>query len=454
MATNTYVALDKVTVSGTSTATITFSSIPSTYTDLVIVGNLGSETTNAFPYLQFNGDTGSNYSYTELYGNGTNAYSVRVSNHTQLFNNDVSVKQGSVNSNVIYQIMNYSNTTTYKTSLTRQNTVDAADYNGALAAVGLWRNTAAITSVSIKLTRGGTGYNFSSGSTFSLYGIKAATALTTKATGGTIVQAADGYVYHTFTSSGTFTPTSALSADVIVVAGGGGGGHQYGGGGGAGGFLIQSGRSMSATGYTVTIGAGGSGGNSAAGSNGNNSVLDTITAIAGGGGGNAFTGTVNPNGSNGGSGGGGTKNPSTTGTAGTATQGNSGGATGYGNNGGTSSSNYSGAGGGGAGAAGASTASGGGGGNGAGGTSFTNYAIINAMGSATGTGQLSGGNYYYAAGGCGNNSVTQGLGGGGIGGYTATSAQANTGSGGGGGTDTGGPGGNGASGIVIVRYLG
>jgi hypothetical protein len=75
---------------------------------------------------------------------------------------------------VIYQIMNYSNTTTYKTSLTRQNTVDAADYNGTLTAVGLWRSTSAITSVAIQLTRGGSAYNFTSGSIFTLYGIKAA----------------------------------------------------------------------------------------------------------------------------------------------------------------------------------------------------------------------------------------------------------------------------------------
>jgi len=171
---STYTPIATTTVSGTSTSTVTFSSIAGTYTDLVIIGNLGSETTNAFPYLQFNGDTGTNYSITQLYGNGTSVVSSRVSSSAQLFNSDISVKQGAINSNVLYQIMNYANTTTYKTSLARQNTVDAADYNGSLAAVGLWRNTAAITSVSIKLTRGGTAYNFSTGSTFTLYGIAAA----------------------------------------------------------------------------------------------------------------------------------------------------------------------------------------------------------------------------------------------------------------------------------------
>jgi len=58
----TYEPIATTTVSGSSTSTVTFSSISGTYTDLVIIGNLGSQTTNAFPYLQFNGDTGSNYS--------------------------------------------------------------------------------------------------------------------------------------------------------------------------------------------------------------------------------------------------------------------------------------------------------------------------------------------------------------------------------------------------------
>ena len=170
----TYEPISNVTLT-TGTPTVTFSTIPGTYTDLILVCNIGSDTSNAFPYLQFNSDTTSNYSYTELYGNGSNAYSVRSSNTTQLFNNDVSMKQGAVNSNAIYQIINYANTTTYKIALVRQNTLDAADYNGTLAASGVWRKTPeAITRIDVKATRSGSGYNFTTGSTFVLYGIKAA----------------------------------------------------------------------------------------------------------------------------------------------------------------------------------------------------------------------------------------------------------------------------------------
>jgi hypothetical protein len=69
----------------------------------------------------------------------------------------------------IMQIMNYSNATTNKTVIARQNTGGSA--SGAAAHVGLWRNTAAITAITIICYNG---INFVSGSTFTLYGIKAA----------------------------------------------------------------------------------------------------------------------------------------------------------------------------------------------------------------------------------------------------------------------------------------
>lgn len=159
---------------GSAQDTVTFSNISGSYTDLILVVNSASDSTNAFTYIVFNGDTGANYSFTQLYANGSSTYSSRQNNYALLFNSDVSMTQSTVAFNAIYQIMNYSNTTTFKTTLLRQNGVTAADYNGTLAAVGLWRNTSAITSVSVKATRGGVNYNFTTGSTFTLYGISAA----------------------------------------------------------------------------------------------------------------------------------------------------------------------------------------------------------------------------------------------------------------------------------------
>jgi len=152
------------TTLGSTTASVTFSSIAGTYTDLVIVcGSLKYVTGDDDAFVRFNGDTGSNYSWTQLNGNGATASSNRGSSTT-----GIRSINGMSTSNVgttIINVQNYNNSTTYKTTLSRHST----DFAGAF--VGLWRNTAAITSVTIvNLGAGG----FASGSTFTLYGIKAA----------------------------------------------------------------------------------------------------------------------------------------------------------------------------------------------------------------------------------------------------------------------------------------
>ena len=76
------------------------------------------------------------------------------------------------------------------------------------------------------------------------------------ATGGTITTVGS-YKVHTFTSSGTFTPSADGTVDIMLVAGGAAGGSNLGGGGGAGGVLVSTGVSVSNQGYTITIGAGG-----------------------------------------------------------------------------------------------------------------------------------------------------------------------------------------------------
>jgi hypothetical protein len=443
MATNTYVALDKVTV-GTATSSVTFSSISSAYTDLVVIGaNLVAATGNPNVDIRFNGDTGSNYSCTILEGNGTSATSTRKTNRSAGIVDGDAVSLGGTNpSTIIWNIMNYSNATTYKTVLVRGNELSTT-YPGVTAAVGLWRNTNAITSLDIIL--GGGGSNFAVGSTFSLYGIKSEAAAA-KATGGYITSDAT-YFYHTFPASGTFTPTQSITADMLVIAGGGGGSSDDGGGGGAGGLLAYSSQSLTATGYTCTVGAGGAGGNGTQASQGANSQFGALTASVGGGYGST---TVSPAGT-GGSGGGGGRGGGSVGGSATSGQGNAGG-NGI-NNSGTG-------GGGGAGAAGTSATSAVGA---AGGVGLSTYS---SWGLATGTGENVSGTYYFAGGGGGgsNNTGTYpsgGYGGGGAGGpYTnpgnGTAGTVNTGGGGGGGSGGYGVSTNGAaggSGIVIVRYL-
>ncbi len=164
---STYTPIATTTFSSTATSH-TFSSIPSTYTDLIVVmGVIPAATVGYAPWFQFNGDTGSNYSFTWLQGDGSSATSGRQTSQTKGFTGWSIGLSGS--SNVIASIQNYSNTTTFKTYIDRINET-AGSYPGAGATVGLWRSTAAINSIKIGTDGGG----FASGSTFTLYGIKAA----------------------------------------------------------------------------------------------------------------------------------------------------------------------------------------------------------------------------------------------------------------------------------------
>jgi hypothetical protein len=451
MATNTYVALDKVTV-GTATPSITFSSIPQGYTDLVVVMSPATTHTLAtFPYMRFNSDSGSNYSYTEVNGNGTSATSFRDVNQTIGWTSPqmASISNTLGDNTTIANIMNYSNATTYKTYLSRANRAGSTlDYQGVEAAVGLWRSTAAITSVLIGNRRGGVDYNFAVGSTFSLYGIRAEGAAFAR---GGIVTSDANYYYHTFLASGTFTPVSNITTEVLVVAGGGSQGAFYGAGGGAGGLRGLSAQSMtSGTAYTVTVGGGGAStgaSTSSRGNNGTNSSISgtgfsTITASGGGGGAGAYTGLPFAGGSGGG---GNTYSGIMAGGAG-----NAGGYTpveGYaGEQGNSASPNFGGAGGG-AGQAGGTN------GSGIGGDGSSAYS---AWGLATGTGENVSGTIYYAGGGSGNTPPKAGGKGGGgdntaRNGFSAWVGHTNTGGGSGSAADNNGY--AGGSGIVIIRYL-
>ena len=164
----TYEPIATTTLS-TATATVTFSSISGSYTDLVLVCNIAQATSNNSLRMRYNSDTGSNYSWTNLQGDGSAASSARASNQTSGLMAETTGST-SLELVVIAHIQNYSNATTYKTHIGRGNRASAL----VDATVGLWRSTAAITS--IDLAMGGTfpTNNFASGSTFTLYGIKSA----------------------------------------------------------------------------------------------------------------------------------------------------------------------------------------------------------------------------------------------------------------------------------------
>jgi hypothetical protein len=179
---NTYEAIATNTVSGSSTTTVTFSSIPQTYTDLVLVMSVRASavTFNNMNFMNttLNSDTSAIYSPTFLYyrntGGGASAISSRGTNENNFNLGGIATNNfgSSIFSTYTINFMNYSNTTTNKTVLARIATGgDLTAMDDAWAAVGLYRSTSAISTISVSPSSSG---NFVAGSTFSLYGIKAA----------------------------------------------------------------------------------------------------------------------------------------------------------------------------------------------------------------------------------------------------------------------------------------
>ena len=450
---DTYTLLEKITVGAAGASSVTFTSIPQTYTDLQILVSARSTRTSDFRdelFIRFNSDSGNNYSVRDLNGSGSTAgtSSSLTTNYLKRGTTPTDNATASTFSNNTIYIPNYTGSNQKSVSTEEVTENNSATNNYLDLRAGLWTGTSAITSISLTPE---VGPNFAQYSTFYLYGIAKdgvtpAPSSAPYATGGDSILFDGTYWIHTFTSSGTFTPKKALTCDYLVVAGGAGGGgtpsnSRGAGGGGAGGLRstvtatggggsLESALSLAAnTGYTVTVGAGGSGGASATiGSNGSNSVFSTITSTGGGGG-----SKNEANAANGGCGGGASALNFTAGT-GTANQG-------YGGGTGTAASGVYGA--------------GGGGGAGAVGSNG-NASVGGAGGSGVAT-SISGSSVTYAGGGAGGvyNTNTAASGGSGGGGNTGAAATANTGGGGGGGSGLStltNLGSNGGSGIVIVRY--
>jgi len=158
----TYEPISTTTL-GSAAASVTFSSIPQTYTDLVLIASTQTSN-NVDVFMRFNSDTANNYSSTNIVGNGTSASSTRLSSRS-----DIIIMSGNPSTSIstyVLNIFNYTNATTYKSCLIRSNLGDRV-----AAIVGLWRATpAAITTINIRVDTG----TFNTGSTFTLYGIKAA----------------------------------------------------------------------------------------------------------------------------------------------------------------------------------------------------------------------------------------------------------------------------------------
>jgi hypothetical protein len=168
-----YESIATVTVGSGGSSTITFSSIPSTFTHLQIRGIArGSRSDQADGIIaQYNSDTGANYSWHELQGSGSSVTAVGVPNVAYIGMQDSMAAQtggASIFGVLVIDILDYANTNKYKT----QRSLTGNDRNGAgyvNFSSGSWRNTNAITSIDLKALYG-TG--FAQYTTFALYGIK------------------------------------------------------------------------------------------------------------------------------------------------------------------------------------------------------------------------------------------------------------------------------------------
>jgi hypothetical protein len=157
----TYTALATVTLTS-SASSVTFSSIPATYRDLVVVVlALGSTTIEG--RFRFNGDTGNNYNFVNMAGDGTNTSSANQANRASGVVSSLAKATTTARLQMSLSIQDYSATDKHKTVISR---ADAAG-TGTEAFTNRWANTAAITSVQILTDTG----NWASGSTFALYGV-------------------------------------------------------------------------------------------------------------------------------------------------------------------------------------------------------------------------------------------------------------------------------------------
>lgn len=164
--TPTHVLLSQITLAANATD-VTFSSLPATYGDLVLVASARSTTAGSGEDsldIRFNSDTGSNYNMVRMYGTGSSAISATNTSVTSMPIGRIGYASYNFAPNII-QIMDYSATDKHKTVLGRANVAEAVVY----ATAGRWASTNAITSIAISLGSG----NIVSGSTFALYGVHA-----------------------------------------------------------------------------------------------------------------------------------------------------------------------------------------------------------------------------------------------------------------------------------------
>lgn len=167
----TYDAIATATITSSGTG-FDFQNIPQSYTDLrLVVVSRGTFASQSFGgAARVNNDSGNNYSWTRIFSDGT-AQSQRATNQNTLGFGELPSANASANifGHVVIDFLNYSNTTTFKTCISRTNTIVSTAY--VFAYVNLWRSTNAINRIVFGQSSIA---DLAVGSTATLYGIKAA----------------------------------------------------------------------------------------------------------------------------------------------------------------------------------------------------------------------------------------------------------------------------------------
>lgn len=168
---------ESIATSAGGSATITFNSIPSTYQHLqlraLVRVTSGTSGTDNFGF-RLNSDSGSNYAYHYLSGTGAVTAASAGTSQTGMLVRDMIPRNSftaSVYGVLIIDILDYANTSKYKTT----RTLSGMDGNGSGTVAlnsGLWQSTSAVTSISL-YDFDNPSYSFSSDSSFALYGLKA-----------------------------------------------------------------------------------------------------------------------------------------------------------------------------------------------------------------------------------------------------------------------------------------
>jgi hypothetical protein len=170
LVTNNYSSISTVTVGSTAVSSISFTGIPSTYTHLQIRGIALANSISGVK-MSFNGDTGTNYAYHDLSGNGSAAHASGVSSvGAPYIYSFAGAVQTTYPMAFIIDVLDYANVNKYKTSriLAGNDTNNTNSYAGIEFNSTLWQNTNAITSINIANDN----QTFTQYSSFALYGVK------------------------------------------------------------------------------------------------------------------------------------------------------------------------------------------------------------------------------------------------------------------------------------------